>query len=708
MSIDSKGRLLVGTSGDKGEVFRIDKPGDKPTKISFPDGVQYIWALESTRDGNVYAATGPSGKLFEISPEGKLKTLLETEENNLLSLASDGKDLLYVGTDPHGLVYRVNRKTAESFVLYNATETEVTALALDQAGNLYAATGEAREELPGQQQSQQTEEQRIGSPEGGSTGVPIPSGPPDQPKPPTPPDPNPGRPNPIPKSPRADAASERSSQNGTRVLSLGGARVVLAMDSKDETPDQSPAAGLPHPPQPGQPQPQPATAPAENQNAQRQPTVDAGAAGEPRPEGNAIYKIDPEGFVTEIFRQPVLVLAMVEKNGTLLVATGSEGQIYQVDPKAGETSVLAKVDSKQVTCLLPARNGDIFVGMSNAGSIATMSDGVAARGTYISQVLDATQISRFGKMQLRGSLPTDTTLLVSTRSGNVKEASDKTWSKWTDDVPAAEFLPINSASARFLQYRLTMTSKAGGASTPVVDEVSIAYQIPNLPPVVKAIKVSGAGDASTQASNANGQPAAGAGGEAPKRPEASPNLTIAWEASDPNNDALAYALYFRRGVDAPWILLKDRLTDLTFEWDTRAVADGRYQIKVVASDAAANQPGTGKSASRISDPVVVDNTPPVIGDLKWKQNGPAVHVELRVADRTSTVASVEYSVDSAKDWQLVLPVDKIYDGPEATVGFDVAGLSPGSHQVTLRATDSKGNQAFENLFIKVEGPEASR
>ena len=51
------------------------------------------------------------------------------------------------------------------------------------------------------------------------------------------------------------------------------------------------------------------------------------------------------------------------------------------------------------------------------------------------------------------------------------------------------------------------------------------------------------------------------------------------------------------------------------------MADGRYEVKVVASDAAANPPGQGKTASRVSDPVVVDNTPPVIGDLKATEQG---------------------------------------------------------------------------------------
>jgi hypothetical protein len=104
--------------------------------------------------------------------------------------------------------------------------------------------------------------------------------------------------------------------------------------------------------------------------------------------------------------------------------------------------------------------------------------------------------------------------------------------------------------------------------------------------------------------------------------------------------------------------------------------------------------------------VLVDNTPPAIGDLKWKQLGAAIQVDLKAADRTSTVAAVEYSVDSNKDWQLVLPVDGIYDSPEETVTFSIANLPPGKHQVTLRATDVKGNEGFESLFVTVAGPTA--
>ena len=42
---------------------------------------------------------------------------------------------------------------------------------------------------------------------------------------------------------------------------------------------------------------------------------------------------------------------------------------------------------------------------------------------------------------------------------------------------------------------------------------------------------------------------------------------------------------------------------------------GLTRLRVVASDARSNPNDTGLTGSRLSDAVVVDNTPPVIGDI---------------------------------------------------------------------------------------------
>jgi hypothetical protein len=362
------------------------------------------------------------------------------------------------------------------------------------------------------------------------------------------------------------------------------------------------------------------------------------------------------------------------------VATGNEGEVFQVDPAAEETLVVAKVDPKDVMCLLPAKDGRILMGMANEGGVAAMSSGYASAGTFTSPVLDATQISRFGKIHLRGTLPGGTSLKISTRSGNVEEASDTGWSAWTEDVAATEFMQSTSQSARFLQYRLSFAS-GDGKATPIVDNVDLAYQMPNQAPQIKSVKID--------------QPAADEGSPPDSK------ATLTWDASDPNEDELSYSLYFRGGKHSPWILLKDKLKDPTYDWDTRSVADGEYEIKVVASDAAANPPGQGKTASRVSDPIVVDNTAPVIGDISSNVGGSDVTIKLNVADHTSTVALLEYSIDSSQDWQSVLPVDNIADSPEEAYQFVIRGLPAGAHQITLRASDSKGNRSFASMNVTV-------
>lgn len=690
--IDDKGGLLLGTGGDKGRIFRIDRPGDKPRQIFAADGVQYIWAIRQTPDGNLYAATGPTGALYEIKPDGSNSPLYKSEEDNITSLVSDGGDLLYVGTDPDGRVVRINRKTKESFVVYNASESEISALALDKAGNLYAATGESA--LQPQPSNPEASKEKAGRPEASTGAKPIPPGtPPSAPKPPELPNPNPGEPAPIPKKTPAkkiswSAPSGRSS------------RPLLLDNSGDDAPDEPGPGG----PGPGQPNAPASTAEAQPENANAPfPNGANPGPGEAKPEGNAIYKIDKDGFVTEVFRQPVVIFSMLEQNGVLLVGTGGDGDIYQVNPEAEETVVLAKVDPKQVMCLLPGRDGKIYLGMANTGGVAAMTSGYAGDGTYTSTVLDATQVSRFGKMQLHGSLPEGSTLTIATRSGNVKEADVDGWSKWSDETPATEFLAVKAPTARFLQYRLTFTSK-DGTRTPVVDDVDVAYQIPNMAPVVKSIKLTGVAEANAPGPQAPAMPGMKPGGEQANKPPGGTGVQqVVWEASDPNNDTLTYSLYFRlRG--GPWILLKDKLTDTNYLWDTRSVADGRYEVKVIASDAASNPAATGKTGNRVSDPIMVDNTPPVIGDLKSQIAGDKVTIDCRIVDQTGTVANCEYSVDSNDDWKAVLPSDNIYDEPSESVEFSIPGLSPGTHQVTLRATDNHGNQGFQSLTVKLESP----
>ena len=87
--------------------------------------------------------------------------------------------------------------------------------------------------------------------------------------------------------------------------------------------------------------------------------------------------------------------------------------------------------------------------------------------------------------------------------------------------------------------------------------------------------------------------------------------TIAWKAEDADGDRLTYVIDYRREGDTAWTPLRSGLSDTIFVWDTTAVADGRYIIRVSATDAASNAADRALVGSRESDVVFVDNTPPV-------------------------------------------------------------------------------------------------
>jgi hypothetical protein len=511
------------------------------------------------------------------------------------------------------------------------------------------------------------------------------------PEPPKMPNPNPGQPPPIPKGSGSDGATKGRSDEGQKAVFLPPPSLRRSVASSLHTAINAyvfAAADTDDGPGDDQPAPPPASGPddaAANQPVQLHPEQPGGPnASRPPAQGNAIYRIDPDGFVTEIFRQDVMVMSLLQQNGTLLAGTGAGGLIYQINPQTQETIVVAKVDPKQVMSLLAAKDGRIYLGMANVGGLASMSSGYASDGTYTSAVLDASQTSRFGLMRMHGTLPKDTALAVATRSGNTREPSDTGWSGWSPEIPATELMRITSPSARYLQYRIHFTTK-NPAQSPKVEDVDAAYLIPNLPPDVRAIKVT---------------PAAG---EAPAgaAPRPSPKQTIAWDASDPNDDPLLYTLWYRAG-GGQWLLLKDKLKSSNFTWDTRAAADGRYQIKISASDAEANSPGDGKTAGRVSDPVIVDNTPPVIGNIEWKAKGGDIELSFKIVDQTSTVAAAAYNVDSDDHWQAVFSSDSIFDGPAESVSVRLGGLAPGSHQITIRAVDACGNQAFATVVVEMK------
>ena len=121
-----------------------------------------------------------------------------------------------------------------------------------------------------------------------------------------------------------------------------------------------------------------------------------------------------------------------------------------------------------------------------------------------------------------------------------------------------------------------------------------------------------------------------------------------WQAEDRNGDTLDYAVYYRALNESSFRLLKDKLRDNFFTIDGATLADGRYIIKIVASDGPDNPPGQMLTGERLSEPVDIDNTPPVVRVVGVPQiTSDGVRVVFAVDDATGKIRKADASLDGA-------------------------------------------------------------
>jgi hypothetical protein len=263
---------------------------------------------------------------------------------------------------------------------------------------------------------------------------------------------------------------------------------------------------------------------------------------------------------------------------------------------------------------------------------------------------------------------------------------------------------VTSPPARFLQYRVTLNGD--GRVTPVVDRVDITYVVPNMKPVIASIQATYPGQMTPAGGGAGVRPRPAGGGAAAAaagaEPEAQTTMNIEWEASDPNNDTLIYTLEYQPAGSKQWLPLEKDLDTTNFEWQTRRVPDGRYTVRVTASDSPDNVADMARTASRHSDPILVDNTQPTLDGLKWRVEKGVLIITGTAKDNLSAMRSIHCAIDSTEEWKAALPDDLIFDSTGEAFTIKISGLSAGPHVITVRAVDGRGNPRYEAVLVEIK------
>lgn len=604
----------------------------------------YVWCVVDDGEGNVYAGTGLSGKVYRIGRDGKASVLVDTPELAILSLAIGRDGALYAGTSPDGLIYRIDLQEAlpTPTTIYRGDNISyIWALTFDENGTLYAATGEKARLLKlvpkGDETFEsvtllETDESHLvsllfhkGALYAGSDGNGL-----------------------IyrinPAEPGKGFVLYDTEEREVHSLVVDGSGNLYASTAQGEAPRPQ-RGGMPQ--VPGQ---------------------------EGRPETQSfLYRITPEGITRRIWKCPdPLILSLAVSGEEVLVGTGDEGKLYRVDAQ-GNAFYLGKVDEAQILAITPHAGG-FFFATANSGKLFSMGTAFAKEGTWESKPADAKILSFWGKVRWDAEVPPGTSVVVRTRSGNTAKP-DKTWSDWSSDLTDSLGTPIPSPPARFLQVQLKLKTESEGI-TPTLRKLELAYLQANIAPEIRTVEVG-----PPQEEGRSGGP----------RPTPETRRQARWQASDPNGDELEYALFYRSEGEASWHLIKDELSTASYTWDTVSMPDGEYRVRVVALDKPNNPPERALSSELVSEPFLVDNSKPLISDIRaTRLPDGSVQVFFSASDVTSLLAKASYVLEAQRP-VVLFPVDNVFDSPTETFEILLKDLLPHTNSIAVTVEDIAGN-----------------
>jgi hypothetical protein len=385
-----------------------------------------------------------------------------------------------------------------------------------------------------------------------------------------------------------------------------------------------------------------------------------------------------------------------------LIGTAEKGRIYSVTNE-GRDTLLVQSSEGQVSSFL-WRGNQVYAASSNQGKLFRFSQELVAEGSYESPVRDAKLTAAWGRIWWRGSGNVE----LQTRTGN-GERPDATWSEWSSPYRNPDGSPITSPRARFVQWRATLRS-SGTASQTWMEDTSLAYLPRNVAPEVLSVSSLPIGVGLQQTAQLQIDPNVESSGldpslfgavaqVPPRRIFQRGARSFQWQADDRNGDTLEYSIYYRPLSETTFRLLKEKLRDNFYTIDGATLADGRYVIKIVASDAPDNPVGQALTGERLGEPVDIDNTPPVLRALPPVLNAGSTRVVFEVDDVTGKIKKGDFSIDGSP-WTPLFPEDGIADSGHERYSVDLPPLAPGEHTVSLRAFDGSGNVGTLSVTLR--------
>jgi len=609
-------------------------------------GADNVWAALE-HEGTVYLATGNDGKLVELK-DGKTKVLATVKDAMALTslVRAFGKTL--VGAMPGGKVYELKGdKLVEFTELKEKKETSahVWSMSYDEANKaLYVASGPHgkvfRVTADGTAQVYFDAEQshivsvlaHEGSVYAGSSGD--------------------ARLYKISGPGRAEVLHDFKGTEVRSIVADASGNIVVAVNELKGGPRSDSISN------------ERAKGPASSSSK--------GGSGE-------IYRFNKAGESSLLYaeKKDFFISLSLDEKGRPLVGTGKEGRIVRLE-KDRRSVVIADVEERQVSAL--SLDGSTGWVIASDPIVAHPVEGIGGTDAlWTSDVLDAGLRARFG----RSSWDSTGKVEITTRSGNTKKP-DETWSDWSPELRKGAI--VSSKPGRYLQIRARLMSRKSK-----LKRLDVPFVTDNLGATVTSVTAK----SGNQAKGSAGMQSSGA----PLDGKSSSKVKLSWKVENPDEDALRYRIDYRLEGEKNWFdaLAPGKvLKSSSFEWDTKDLPEGKYRVRVEASDELSNPASRVRKHSLSSEQILVDNTAPEFVSLAIRGG----NLTGEVRDGVGPIQRLEVRVSGEEQWLPFEPTDGIFDQSSERFSVPLSSLPvEGKALVTVRVFDTGGNKEVRHLRL---------
>lgn len=672
-------------------------PGPHLSKITDIEA-SVIWTAIADPEGNIYLGTANRGEVLKVGSDGEVSSVFKPDAALTRALALDAEGNLYAGVSPSGRVYRI-RPGERPEIYFDPPAAYIWDLRFDPTGALFVATGAPGEvyRLPPDFRDPEQAEKWFTA---AATHISS-----------------------LILHPDSGVLAGTSPQALLYHLIAPDEAVALFHAGGDEITHISlePETGLYFSTLNRKGVPQafadstPLDLPALLDKMQSGDNRSAAENNKQEELPSFLYRLDEDGFAEPVWTpggSNLFALADFPGETGFLAGTDTKGKLFHV-VNALEWKLLAQSpNGGEISYILNATTGEneiiTYVFTSNPAAVFRLTHSAAEDAVYTSRVIDARNTARWGNLQAIGDGGTPP-LGISwlTRGGNTPEP-DETWSEWQQLTGTRAASP----AARYLQFKAAIAPDAD-----ILRGLRLFYQYRNAAPIVTNINILPIAIELFSVAGPKGQPvnltqltSAQNIQQIQQPPPVRQQFRVTgdvgyistgWHAVDPNGDTLVFTLSLRPLGGQDWLTLAENLDVNAHSFNTRGFADGYYELKVMASDAPSNAPGSARTGYLVSRPFLINNTPPQI-KLTSTESAPGKKIMMFEGSTAFGIIShASYALNGAAP-QILMPDDQMFDSNQERFTLTLNELTAGTHSLIVEIMDENGNRAAYKRLIRID------